>query len=534
MAARELCLSNPLCFLFSNLNKPDRSTLKRAVLDFYSADELAKAKQQLVSDIDTLNLPRKAPRAPPRRGDDRAIHDVDDLFALIAFVDENRLLNNLPIYVSDNVNCMPSVRLFEGDLRSIMIFLEKMDMRVSDLGAAFAAISGEFRDLKGQLIAGVQSGRTGAPPATQYHPMPVSMPVGQTRQGPPRPPAPPPPPVRPSMPVRMESVVRGAAVGQPIMNEVPGPSRDNPVHTSATTNTTTPLINAPAPTAALGLRQPFPGRSWSTVAATSTPTPASVPVFNRYAPLLSTDDEAISSEDQTPFTQLVSRRSLRKSRKRDREPSSQQYIERDGQSVTDQTKRGRARMYGKSIFNQGKVSAARKIYKRAVFCVDNLGPDCTVDDVAKFVAGLGVTVLSCHSTKPRRRRTSFNRRDGVPPESDRTAFRLCIDAEDEDRLLNPLCWPDSVIISDWYFKPRQPTAEDTATGKRQRVFSPESAAAAVAAEQLPSQDPTVAAATADIRHDSQTADDTSEMNVSESGNETVISVADHDGAPKQC
>ena len=113
-------------------------------------------------------------------------------------------------------------------------------------------------------------------------------------------------------------------------------------------------------------------------------------------------------------------------------------------------------MYGKSIFNQGKVSAARKIYKRAVFCLDNLGPDCTVDDVAKFVAGLGVTVLSCHSTKPRRRRTS--RRDGMPPRGDRTAFRLCIDAEDEDRLLNPLCWPDSMTISDWYFKPRQPPA----------------------------------------------------------------------------
>ena len=62
----------------------------------------------------------------------------------------------------DNVNCMPSVLLFEGDLRSIMIFLEKMDLRVSGLGAAFAAITGELRELKGQLIAGVQSGRMGA------------------------------------------------------------------------------------------------------------------------------------------------------------------------------------------------------------------------------------------------------------------------------------------------------------------------------------------------------------------------------------
>ena len=48
---------------------------------------------------------------------------------------------------------------------------------------------------------------------------------------------------------------------------------------------------------------------------------------------------------------------------------------------------------------------------------------------------------------------------------DRKAFRLCIAADDRDRLLDTSAWPDSIRISDWYFKPRDPDDRD----KRIRV-----------------------------------------------------------------
>ena len=33
---------------------------------------------------------------------------------------------------------------------------------------------------------------------------------------------------------------------------------------------------------------------------------------------------------------------------------------------------------------------------------------------------------------------------------DRKAFRLCIDEDDRDRLLNDTKWPESIVISEWY------------------------------------------------------------------------------------
>ena len=53
------------------------------------------------------------------------------------------------------------------------------------------------------------------------------------------------------------------------------------------------------------------------------------------------------------------------------------------------------------------------------------------DYVQRYVSSLAVNVLSCFPTKPRRRR------DENEPVTDRKAFRLCIDANDQDKLLDP-------------------------------------------------------------------------------------------------
>ena len=56
-------------------------------------------------------------------------------------------------------------------------------------------------------------------------------------------------------------------------------------------------------------------------------------------------------------------------------------------------------------------------------------------------------VFSVFGVKPRRRRGEDA--DGAV---DRKAFRLCINADDRERLLDASVWPDSVLISQWYFK----------------------------------------------------------------------------------
>ena len=83
-----------------------------------------------------------------------------------------------------------------------------------------------------------------------------------------------------------------------------------------------------------------------------------------------------------------------------------------------------------------------------------------VEDIRSFVSSMDINVISCFEVKPRRRRNV----DAVP---DRKAFRLCICADDTERLLVADNWSDSIMISEWYFKPQ--TSRESPDDKRLRV-----------------------------------------------------------------
>ena len=93
--------------------------------------------------------------------------------------------------------------------------------------------------------------------------------------------------------------------------------------------------------------------------------------------------------------------------------------------------------------NRG-LAAAKKLVKKKVFCIDNVDTSFSPDDVQRYVSSFSVNVLSCFPAKPRRRRNENE------PITDRRAFRLCIDANDQDKLLDPAKWPDSITIAEWY------------------------------------------------------------------------------------
>jgi len=105
-------------------------------------------------------------------------------------------------------------------------------------------------------------------------------------------------------------------------------------------------------------------------------------------------------------------------------------------------------LVGKISTSGKNISAAKRLVKKTVLCVDNVKNTCSVNDMIAFIKSLSVNVLTCFEVKPRRRASEID-------VSDRKAFRICICANDRDRLLNEEAWPDSVSISDWFSKPKQ-------------------------------------------------------------------------------
>ena len=126
---------------------------------------------------------------------------------------------------------------------------------------------------------------------------------------------------------------------------------------------------------------------------------------------------------------------------------------------------------GNSGFNsKSRLTAALPIYKKEIFCIDNVDKETIVADIRNFVESLSVRVMSCFEAKPRKRRGESD--DDV---SCRKAFRLCICSDDRERLLDDSQWPAFISVYQWFFKGQQsqPTGGATSSistpSQRQRT-----------------------------------------------------------------
>jgi len=365
-------LSNPLCFLSQRYGKSAANVLKSTVLDFYSASDLVAAKQQLMRDVSDVKTLIQIPHVPVRRDDEhQATRVVDDIFTVLTCLDENLLLKNLPKYVADSPDNMPSTRLYEGDLGVIMNKLEKLGAQVAEHGPILSAIVKEIRDMQVQVQARStataptysdqvrhQPSQSGQPNQSQFRSQPSSVTSGNSS--------------------RPADTANQSAVGQP------------------------------------GRSAQIPSINWS--AMTSSPIPTQ---RNRYAVLETTDDERnTDSAGGEQFTEYQSRRSKRRRSKTNSDSQEQGRRDQPRDQPRQQAKR---LLVGKGSTDVRALTAAKKITipRKAVFCIDNINKTFSADDLRGFVSKMNVKVISCFEVKPRRRR------DEIEPIRDRKAFRLC-------------------------------------------------------------------------------------------------------------
>ena len=123
--------------MVSRFGKRSSKELKSTVLDFHNVEELSCAKNQFLEDVKGLEISVNLLHIPTRRGgEDRVIHIVDDIFTVLTYLDENLSLGMLPRYVTDNLDSVPSSRLYEGYLSTLMKVIERMDNEIKDLHLA--------------------------------------------------------------------------------------------------------------------------------------------------------------------------------------------------------------------------------------------------------------------------------------------------------------------------------------------------------------------------------------------------------------
>jgi len=135
MADESLVLCDVLCFSVNKYLKTPAKLLKSCVADFFTAEELSDAKNRLIGDVIALNTAVKLPHISQHRdADGRVMREVDDIVSLLSCLDENKLIDKLPRYVASGPDSMPSMRLYEGDMKILLSFVEKVNQNLLEIG----------------------------------------------------------------------------------------------------------------------------------------------------------------------------------------------------------------------------------------------------------------------------------------------------------------------------------------------------------------------------------------------------------------
>jgi hypothetical protein len=421
MASVQLTLSPPLCFLCSKFGYTDIDVLKVVFSEFYDTDVVTTAKELLLSDITTLELPTavQIPPMPKRQGENKHKNVVDDVFKLFIFLDENKLLKSLPRYVTDNIDNVPSIRLLDGDLKFLVLRLAAFEKNLFDVYekvSALAAMTARLETQNGQLTAKLSS-------------------------------------LQPAMnPARPQVNVNSAA--------------DNVVVDQAHLNRDWPSLSAQLPRSGL---IPANSDSWASRAenerqlrgSVSTSVDSDVDNENDWqvagarrkrrklqsGPPPSVPLPATSSPARVSLASAaaaaVSGHSI--------QSTSQSRITRTGVQNT----RGRSVVVGTHRASVALEHSARPLVyapprrQRSVFCVDNVSCAVELADMTNFLSDvIGIEVVRLTDCKPRRRR--FERSGD---EVGRKAFRLVMFQDEVYRLLDPSLWPAGVRVCEWVFKP---------------------------------------------------------------------------------
>lgn len=399
MAVASLSLCNPLCFLRCKYDKCATKILKRA---FYEPGVISNAKKLLLNDIAKAALQENVPTVPERRvGEMRTVNEIDDIFTLIAFMDERKLLGALPVYVSDNPDNMPSIRLYEGDLKGLMAVLDKMNDKLTSHGAAIAAIVSDLNSRSSKSGLAANTANVHRSTTNQG----VINNAGNT------------------LSTRTDSDV---ITGDPVQEGRHKPSeRIKPTDVGQSS------------------------ASWADRA-----TAVSTPRHSHYqtdASSTATDDD----QNDNPYTVKQSRnysRTVKRKVNNGYSPPEQdqpQQTRSKGKTLGAAQRTSQKSVYGRST-DGAIIAAANKLVKKSVFCIDNISATGCVNDIVDHARNQGIDVISCFEAKPRIRHS-----DNYT--NNRKAFRLCISSKHRDKLLNSSSWPDSVVVSEWFFKSQQPS-----------------------------------------------------------------------------
>jgi len=109
----------------------------------------------------------------------------------------------------------------------------------------------------------------------------------------------------------------------------------------------------------------------------------------------------------------------------------------------EQTRRPHKKLFGVADADNSAVKSGVQIVRKSVVHVDNLHTDCTPALLQDYLLSKDINVISCYTAKSWLMGAV---KDNV------TAFRVCVNAEQRNAIMDPSIWSKGIILRDWKFK----------------------------------------------------------------------------------
>lgn len=447
-AVRTLVLNDLLCFLSSRYGKWELRPIKTVLLSFYSSEDISAAKELFFVHASKLpNADNLLKNRGRRDSDKRSSLELDDIFAALSTLDENRLMDYLPTFVSGEPMNLPTVNLGEGDLKAIMCRMDKMESLISHLQntvnkmAADAAIR--------PVTATVQSSLGNSTVTCHHDPARLpAQPATHSRD-------------------QRSSVNEHCLLSGDMTSERSIRWEDDFVSEESTADGEweTETREMRRRRKRRRRRSQLMGGSVDIDNHESSDTAVkSAAACDRQSDNVNdqqsqrTVSNTNSSNNRREYvavaaTPVASSTSTTIENQRRNNPANQLSTKKKAQPM----------LIGKKQFSAGdhssqhgpsNIMAAKPYVGKAVFCIDNVITSATETDIERHIKRMGVTVLSCHAVQPRRSR--WQRLRGIVP-ADRSTFRVCIPREQSHKLLVADAWPANITITAWRFTEKKDT-----------------------------------------------------------------------------
>jgi hypothetical protein len=417
--ALDLRVNHVLCYLFSKFQKCDNKLIKQSILDYYTADEIHEAKEVILMSVSTLSNIESLAKIRTRRGDGRVEHEINDIFLLISELDEKQRLFQLPKFVSDSAEKMPSNAIVSGDLKAIMSRFSKMDSQISQLINTVNKLATYITN-EAAIVS-----TPGLPDKRHESRTESVRPVSIT-------------PVNKAV-ERLSTNIRSTG-SQPVDQCV----NVGQTMLGKTNQTMSSWADKEFSSASQSCDDHSVDETWQTASS-------------RKRRRIKTVEEQTISRQLSLARAAYNQDNLKLTDTSDKEGYSGAVRKPiiNGQNSFNSlnlSQKQSSVLIGKkrpSKLISDNVSAAKAFVGKSIYCIDNVSIKANVVDIVSYVNRLGVLdVISCYEVQPRRSR--WQRINNIVP-IDRKAFRLCIPREDCDLILNEDAWPAHVSITAWRF-----------------------------------------------------------------------------------